>query len=67
MRILLLAAVTVALAALATPAAAFFWKTYQLPMRDGVKLETNVVTVNGGKLPALVDRSPYGFTLSAIA
>ena len=39
------------------------WKTYMVPMSDGVHLHTNVISPFGSsktQWPVVIDRSPYG-------
>ena len=39
------------------------WKTYMVPMSDGVRLHTNVISPFGSsksQWPVVIDRSPYG-------
>lgn len=80
--LLILAAPMAARHALPTPAAArqaapaalptsapFAYRKLMVPMRDGVQLETVIITPRGatGRLPILLQRTPYGIPDSAPA
>ncbi len=65
MRTLIFAILTTALSAFAqtaAPSPIFSLSEFMVPMRDGIKLQTVVITpINqSGPLPILLERTPYG-------